>query len=108
MFIMRAPVERAAERQEWAASVDSLQRLRDDVQLAIEAGLLRTGDPESAVFAFWSLLHGAMALLLGRGRRVRLGADSDRAVATWQLFGLHGFRPAVLHSDPRLAHVSQG
>lgn len=64
MFLMRAPIERAAEREEWAESVKSLDLLREDVALAIEAGIIKDQNPEKVVFSIWSLLHGVVALTL--------------------------------------------
>jgi len=90
MFIEKAPIERAGEREEWAATVESLRLLRDDVQLAIDADVLCTDDVDAAVFAFWSLLHGVMALIL-RNRFVLHTALPNRELATRAVdFVLHG------------------
>lgn len=80
MFMMDAPVERVVERAEWAETVKTLNLLRDDVQAAIQTGRLRERDPERLVFAWWSLLHGALALL-ARRRLTRHTTASDRKLA---------------------------
>ena len=47
MFLMRAPVERAVEKEEWHATKQSLDLLRDDLREAREAGLIEESDPEA-------------------------------------------------------------
>lgn len=80
MFMMSAPVERAAEREEWSETVKSLELLREDVHAVVKAGMVRERDPERVAFGLWSLLHGALALL-ARRRLVRHTTASDRKVA---------------------------
>lgn len=65
MFVMRAPIERSAEKEEWSAVVRSLDLLRDDVRGAIDAGVMR-GDLETATLSLWSILHGALSLALSK------------------------------------------
>lgn len=77
MFMTRAPVERALQRAEWAATARSFDLLREDVAAAVAGGMVAADDAESAVFAFWSLLHGVVALQL----RGRLGLHSQRSPA---------------------------
>ena len=77
MFIMRAPIERIGEREEWGRTTGSFDLLREDVRQAIDAGLIRGDNVDKTAFALWSLLHGMLTLILRR-RVGRLAGVTDR------------------------------
>ena len=77
MFLMPAPLERSSERQEWTETTDSFDLLRADVQMAMEAGVLRQDDVDRVAFTCWSAIHGVLTLVLRR-RIGRLTSASDR------------------------------
>ena len=64
MFIMRAPARKIVEGQEWLVGMRSYEFIRNDVQSAINAGLLKGNDVELATFSLWSLVHGIASLIL--------------------------------------------
>jgi AcrR family transcriptional regulator len=76
MFMMKAPIERAAEKKEWAAPARSLDLLRDDVKRAVSGGLLHTDSIDSAVYTIWFLLHGTVSLLLRKRLLLHSSATS--------------------------------
>jgi AcrR family transcriptional regulator len=80
MFIMTAPVHRVDERPEWSESVKTLNLLRDDVNAIVQAGLTKERNIQRLVFAFWSLLHGVIALLQ-KERLARHIRVSNRSLA---------------------------
>jgi AcrR family transcriptional regulator len=64
MFIMRGPVKKIVEGEEWLVGMRSYEFFRNDVQTAINAGLLAGSDVDLATFSLWSLAHGIVALIL--------------------------------------------
>jgi AcrR family transcriptional regulator len=73
MFLMRAPIERVLENEEWGATVQTLDLLRDDLQSAHEAGVIEVAEPGIVELTFWSMLHGILSLVLSK----RLAAHSS-------------------------------
>jgi AcrR family transcriptional regulator len=67
MFIMRGPVRRFKEDEEWTAGRRSYELLRKNVEDCISAGYLPRGNPDVAAFSVWSLVHGIVSLII-RGR----------------------------------------
>ena len=77
MFLMEAPIERASERTEWSNTTGSFDILRKDIRLAIEAGIICDDNIDRVAFSMWSLMHGALALILRR-RTGRVAPMPDR------------------------------
>ncbi len=78
MFLMPAPMERSAERQEWMDTTQSFDLLRTDIQFAMDAGVLRKDNVDRTAFAFWSAMHGVLTLVLRRRtRRLTSATDQD-------------------------------
>lgn len=67
MFIMRSPVRKFREGEEWTAGRRSYELLRKNVGECIESGYLPQGDLDVAAFSIWSLVHGIVSLII-RGR----------------------------------------
>ncbi len=81
MFIMRAPLERADEREEWARTAVSFDVMRDGVRQAIEAGILPDDDVDTISFSLLSVMHGILTLIF-RQRASRLTQVPDRVLAS--------------------------
>jgi|MudIll2142460700_1097286.scaffolds.fasta_scaffold03244_2 AcrR family transcriptional regulator len=67
MFIMRSPVRKFKEDEEWTVGRRSYELLRKNVKECIEAGYLPGGNLDVAAFSVWSLVHGIVSLII-RGR----------------------------------------
>jgi AcrR family transcriptional regulator len=81
MFLMRAPIERMAEKEEWAATVKSLDLLREDLQRAYEAGVIRASMPGQLHLTFWSMIHGVLSLVLSKRLAAHTTLPDDELVA---------------------------
>jgi len=64
MFIMRGPAKKIREQEEWETGLRSYGFLRDNVQACIDAGYLKQVHADEATFAFWSLTHGVVSLII--------------------------------------------
>ncbi len=64
MFIMRSPVRKITNGQEWNVGVRSYEFLKSDIQACMDAGIFKKGDVDIATFAMWSAAHGIVALIL--------------------------------------------
>lgn len=80
MFMMQAPMERIGDDKQRMRSKRSLDLLREDVQRAMDEGIVRSMPKETVVLGLWSSLHGAIALIL-RGRLKHHSKASDRMIA---------------------------
>lgn len=81
MFLMRAPVERVLENEEWGATVRSLDLLRDDLQSAREAGIVGMNEAGIGELVFWSMLHGILSLVLSKRLVAHSNLTDDELVA---------------------------
>jgi AcrR family transcriptional regulator len=80
MFIMRGPVKKIVEGEEWLVGMRSYEFFRNDVRSAIDAGILKGSDVDLATFSLWSLAHGIVALIL-RNRCTMMDQQELPAVA---------------------------
>lgn len=64
MFIMRGPAKTIEMKDKWEAGLRSYELLRNDIQECIEKEYLQKTDVDVATFAFWSLAHGVVSLLI--------------------------------------------
>ena len=64
MFIMRSPLRKVGKDEKWNAGRRAYETLKDNVEAAINAGVLEKADPEIATYALWSLAHGIVSLIL--------------------------------------------
>ena len=64
MFIMRGPAEKIKEKEKWESGLRSFDLLKDNVKQCMDAGYIKTGSPDVAAFAFWSLTHGLASLVI--------------------------------------------
>jgi len=80
MFIMRGPIRKFKEDEEWTAGRRSYELLRKNVEESIEAGYLPQGDLDVAAFSVWSLVHGIVSLII-RGRCSMFPQEKLAAIA---------------------------
>jgi AcrR family transcriptional regulator len=64
MFIIRGPAKKIKEQQEWEAGFRSYDFLKENVVACMKAGYLPEANPDVATFAFWSLTHGIVSLII--------------------------------------------
>ncbi len=64
MFIMRAPVAKIKEKKKWERGLRSYDFLKENVKQCIEDGYLPKTDLDVVTFAFWSLTHGIVSLMI--------------------------------------------
>lgn len=81
MFMIPAPMERITSNEKWLRSARTLDLLRDDVQLALDAGVIKKQPVEVVTFGIWSIMHGALSLIF-RGRLAHLTISSERELTT--------------------------
>lgn len=92
MFIMRSPVRKFKESEEWTAGRRSYEFLRKNVEECIAAGYLPQGQPEVATFSVWSLAHGIVSLII-RGRCGMFPQEQLSAIAAGALeYSMRGAR----------------
>ncbi len=98
MFIMRSPARKFAESDAWTAGMRSYEFFRNEVQRAIEAGVLPRGDSNLAAFGLWGVAHGIVALIL-RQRCTMLDAQTieQTALAAFS----YVTRNVELHPQPK-------
>ncbi len=80
MFIERGPAKKFAENDQWTVGRRSYEFFQQDVQRAIDAGVLPRGSANIATFSLWSLAHGIVALIL-RNRCTMLDQEKLRETA---------------------------
>ena len=80
MFITRGPAKKFSENDEWTVGRRSYEFFQQDVQRAIDAGVLPRSDARIAAFGLWSVAHGIVALIL-RNRCVMLDQDKLSEIA---------------------------
>jgi AcrR family transcriptional regulator len=64
MFIIRGPAKKIKEQQEWEAGFRSYDFLKENVVSCMKAGYLPEANHDVATFAFWSLTHGIVSLII--------------------------------------------
>jgi AcrR family transcriptional regulator len=64
MFIMRSPVKQIAETEKWNVGLRSYDLFKNNVQDAMNAGLLKKENIDVAAFALWAQAHGIVSLIL--------------------------------------------
>ena len=79
MLIERGPEKKFSENEGWTVGRRAYDIFREDVQRAIESGVLPRGDADIAAFALWSQAHGIVSLIL-RNRCVML--DQNKLLET--------------------------
>lgn len=62
MFIMRAPMKKLAEGEQWNCGFKTFNFLRNTIQECIEGKFLKPMDVDVASFSIWSLAHGMVSL----------------------------------------------
>jgi AcrR family transcriptional regulator len=85
MFITRGPARKFSENDEWIVGRRSYEFFQQDVERAMNAGVLPRSDVQIAAFGLWSVAHGIVALIL-RNRCVML--DQKKLTET----ALHALR----------------
>lgn len=89
MFIMRSPVRKITNGQEWNVGIRSYEMLKSDIQACMDAGFLKKGDIDISTFAMWSAAHGIVALIL-RNRCSMLDPEALPQVAMAALEFING------------------
>lgn len=79
MFIMRSPVKKIIDGQE-QQPMRCYDFFKNDVQIALEAGMLKGTNVDIATFTLWSFVHGIVALIL-RNRCTMMDSNSLPAIA---------------------------
>ena len=74
MFIERGPAKKFSANEEWTVGRRAYEFFQQDVQRAIDAGVIPRGDINIAAFSLWSQAHGIVALIL-RKRCVMMDQD---------------------------------
>lgn len=64
MFIMRSPISKVAEGEQWSVGLRSYDLLKKDIQECMDRKVFRKSDVDIATFAIWSVAHGIAALIL--------------------------------------------
>ena len=63
MFIMRSPARKMQQGEEWAGR-RSYEFFKQDVQCAVEKGVVPKGNVEVVTLGIWSIAHGIVSLML--------------------------------------------
>jgi len=64
MFIAKGVAEKIVDDKSWEAGGKAYQYLVDNVSACIEKGYFKDAEPNSAAFAFWSIVHGMASLII--------------------------------------------
>ncbi len=64
MFIMRSPIRKVTEGQDWSVGLRSYDLLKSNIQECIDKKIFKKVDVDIATFAIWSSAHGIAALIL--------------------------------------------
>lgn len=80
MFIMRSPVRKIPENEQLNVGLRSYELFKNDVQSAIDSGVLKKANADIAAFGLWSEAHGIVSLIL-RNRCTMMDKDCLPAIA---------------------------
>jgi len=64
MFIAKGVAEKIVDDKSWEAGGKAYQYLVDNVSACIEKGYFKDAEPNTAAFAFWSIVHGMASLII--------------------------------------------
>jgi AcrR family transcriptional regulator len=64
MFIMRSPIRKITQGEEWNVGLRSYDLLKENVQECIDSGEFKKNNVDVATFALWSAAHGIVSLIL--------------------------------------------
>jgi AcrR family transcriptional regulator len=100
MFIMRSPVRKLKETDEWGVGLRSYDLLKKDIKDCVDAGVFsRKTDVDVATFAMWSAAHGIVALIL-RNRCPMIENEALPTIAM-QAFDFISTHMGLLHVNHR-------
>ncbi len=69
MFMQRFDFLFESRAEEQAPMIDSFGMLRQAVEQAMEAGVLRKGDPDTTATVIWAVVHGITSLAIAGAKR---------------------------------------
>ena len=64
MFIMKSPIKKVNNEEDWAMGFKSFQIIKDCVTDCINEGYFKKGNIDTAAFSMWSYVHGIVSLII--------------------------------------------
>jgi AcrR family transcriptional regulator len=109
MFVAQATSRTLHEADAWPEGKTAYESLRSLVQLAVDGGWIRPGDPEIVAFALWATAHGSVTLeicdrcmVLPEAHR----ANISRSAFSYLLSSLVAGKPPQAATDDALGGAS--
>jgi AcrR family transcriptional regulator len=87
MFMQRFDLMFESRADESAPMIDSFEVLREAVEQAMQAGILRRGDPVTTSNVIWATVHGITSLAIANAKRFNKSRVGECAALAMRMIG---------------------
>lgn len=64
MFIMRGPIKKIKENEEWEMALRSYESLKENIKGCVDTSVIRKAKMDVITFSLWSCIHGVASLIV--------------------------------------------
>ena len=64
MFIMRGPIKKIKENEEWEMALRSYEFLKENIKDCVDTSVIRKAKMDVITFSLWSCIHGVASLII--------------------------------------------